>query len=432
METTGKKCNENNRFRDVRPETEMKYRQAIEMYASTELSGREICRICKVTEAGFRCYLTKYHRELMLARYAILCSKEEAEHIKLGQLRGQLPATRAKYKDAIEACGSMEHIKFNVSQIARKFGLEGTNLGRQLRTHYPEIIEWRENVREWLGIGDGLSRGMRRSCKEQYAEAVKLLRRSSYITVQEAADSCGVSYTGLEQHLLFYHKDLVKWRIKIREKALRRQRKGEITGRGTVHTPSRKLVEKYAEAVHLYSTTPMSAAQIAKKTGVSRKGFYEHLQRWHLALICERKNIPYKEGQSVDWSKVRKYNPATKAKYAEAIRRLKESGLPTARVAAEFGLQPEGFRSYLKEHEPELYARQGMVRTDKGSMVSRRSMEKHSEAIRLYTTTTESVKSLASRFGFNDCSFGQFIKRNFPELAERRKELLWKEGIKDV
>ena len=59
----------------------------------------------------------------------------------------------------------------------------------------------------------------------------------------------------------------------------------------------------------------------------------------------------------MDWSKVRKYNPATKAKYAEAIRRLKESGLPTAQVAAEFGLQPEAFRSYLKEHEPELYAR---------------------------------------------------------------------------
>lgn len=30
-----------------------------------------------------------------------------------------------------------------------------------------------------------------------------------YITVQKATDTCGVSYTGLEQHLLFYHKNLV-------------------------------------------------------------------------------------------------------------------------------------------------------------------------------------------------------------------------------
>ena len=153
MKTSGKDSKESNRFRGIRPETEEKYRRAIEMYASTELSGCEICRICEVTESGFRCYLTKYHRELVLARYAILCSKEEAGQIKLGQLRGQLPATRVKYKDTIEACGS-------------KFGLEGTKLGRQPCTHYPEIIEWREKVRDWLGIGDGLPRGTRRSCKE--------------------------------------------------------------------------------------------------------------------------------------------------------------------------------------------------------------------------------------------------------------------------
>ena len=217
------------------------------------------------------------------------------------------------------------------------------------------------------------------------------MQGNSYVTVPEVADSCGLSYTGLEQHLLFYHKDLVKRRIRIRKKALRRQRKGEITGRGTVHAPSPELVEKYAEAVHLYATTPMSAARIAGKTGVSKKGFYEHLQRWHLDLVCRRKNIPYEEGRLVDWSKVRKYNPATKAKYAEAIRRLKESGLP-------------------------------------GGAVSRRSMEKYSEAMHLYGTTTESVKSLARRFGFNDCSFGQFIRRNFPELVEKHNEIVQKKG----
>lgn len=413
-----------NRQSGVRPETEAKYREAVKLYASTSLSCREICRICGVTPSGLGGHIGKYHRDLLLARNNIRCGKEEARHIKLNQLRGQLPATRAKYKEAIEACGSTGYIEFNVSQIARQFGLVGTNLGRQLRTHYPEILEWREKVRGRLGISDNLLRGTRPFCKEQYAEAVKLLRRSPYITVQEAADTCGVSYTGLEQHLLFYHKDLVKRRIKIREKAVRQQRKGEITGRGTLHAPSPGLVEKYAEAVRLYSTTPMSAAQIAKKTGVSRKGFYEHLQRWHLDLICKRKNIPYEEGQPVDWSKIRKYNPATRAKYAEAIAKLKESGLPTAQIAAEFGLQPECFRQYLKEHEPELHARQGMIKTDNGGTASRRSMEKYSEAIHLYGTTPESLKSLARRFGLNDCSLGQFIKRHFPELVGQHQKLV--------
>lgn len=424
MDTSEKDSKKCKRFRGVRPETEAKYRQAIELYRSTDLPVAEISRMCGLTNNGLRCYIFKYHRDLMLARNNILCDKEAASKIKLNQLRGQLPASRIKYKDAIEACGSMEYIELNVSQIARQFGLEGSNLGRQLRTHYPGIIEWREKVRTWLGFDDGLPRGSRSFCKEQYAEALKLLRSNSYLTVQEIADTCGLSYTGLEQHLLFYHKELVKRRIKIREKAVRNQRKGEITGRGTVHSPSPKMVQKYAEAVHLFSTTPMSAAQIAKKTGVSKKGFYEHLQRWHLDLICKRKGIPYVEGQPVDWSQVRKYNPATKAKYTEAIRRLKESGLPTAQVAAEFGLHPETFRSYLKEHEPELHARLGMVQLDNGKTVSQRSMEKYNEALCLYTTTAESAKSLAQRFGFNDCSFSQFIKRHFPEAIEKHKKLV--------
>ena len=410
-----------NRSRGIRPETEEKYRQAIELYRSTRLSCAEICRISKVTVSGFQRYLSLYHRHLLLARYDITCDKEEACHIKLSQLRGQLPATRAKYKDAIEACGSLDYIECNVSQIARRFGLNGTDLGRQLRTHYPGIIEWREKVRKRLGLNDNLPRGTRKMCKEQYAEAVKLLRADRYITVQEAAERCNVSYSGLEQHLIFYHKELVENRIKIRERAVRQQRKGKITGRGTLHAPTSETITKYAEALQLYRTTPMSARKIAKQTGVSVRGFYDYLQTWHKDLICKRKGIPYEEGKPVDWSSVRKYNPATAAKYADAIARLKADGKTTAEVAAEFGLHPECFRQYLKEHEPELHASLSMVKTDKGGVMSHHSMGKYAEALQLYSTTTENIKSLARRFGFNDCAFGQFIRRHFPELHRQTK-----------
>lgn len=261
-------------------------------------------------------------------------------------------------------------------------------------------------------------------CKEQYAEAVKLLRADRYITVQEAAERCNVSYSGLEQHLIFYHKELVENRIKIRERAVRQQRKGKITGRGTLHAPTSETITKYAEALQLYRTTPMSARKIAKQTGVSVRGFYDYLQTWHKDLICKRKGIPYEEGKPVDWSSVRKYNPATAAKYADAIARLKADGKTTAEVAAEFGLHPECFRQYLKEHEPELHASLSMVKTDKGGVMSHHSMGKYAEALQLYSTTTENIKSLARRFGFNDCAFGQFIRRHFPELHEQHKELV--------
>lgn len=415
------------RQKGSKPETEAKYSEAVRLYADQQFSIREICAKCGVTVNGLTSYINRYHRHLLLERNGVKCDGKEAADIKLPSFRRQKPATHAKYKEAIRACDSMDYIEMNVSQIARKFGLNGTDLGRQLRTHYPEILEFRERARHRLGVNDNLPRGCRPFSAEQYARAVEMLRGDRYITIQEAADACNVSYLGLEQHLLFYHKELVGKRIKVREKALRQQRKDEITGRGTVHAPTPETKAKYAEAVRLYRTTRMSAARIAAETKVSKKGFYEYLQKWHKELICERKNIPYEEGVPVDWSQARKYNPATAAKYAEAIRKLKKSKLSTAAVAAEYGLQPEAFRSYLKEHEPELHARLGMVKTDNGKVMARHSMEKYGEALRLYATTAESAKSLARRFGFNDCSLGQFIRRHFPEAVEKHNELVRKE-----
>lgn len=416
---TTHKCN---RAKSPKPETVAKYRPAYELYTATDLSIAEICRQCGISISGFSRYIGIYHRHLMLERNGIKCSREEADVIKMNQRRGQRPETHAKYKEAIAACDSMDYIEYNVSQIAREFGLSGTNLGRQLRTHYPEVLEFRERARQRLGLDDGLPRGTRSWCKEQYAEAVELLCDDRYITVQEAADRCNVSYTGLEQHLIFYHKELVENRIKIREQATKQQRKGKITGRGTLHAPTHETITKYAEALQLYRTTPMSARKIAKQTGVSVRGFYDYLQTWHKDLICKRKGIPYEEGKPVDWSSVRKYNPATAAKYADAIARLKAGGKTTAKVAAEFGLHPECFRQYLKEHEPQLHASLGMKKTDNGGVMAPHSMEKYKEALNLYETTSESLKSIARRFGLNDCSLGQFIKRHFPELIERRKQ----------
>lgn len=358
----------------------------------------------------------------MLQRNGIKCSREKAVGIKISKRSGQRPETRAKYREAIEACDSMDYIEYNVSQIAREFGLTGTNLARQLHTHYPEVLEFRERERQRMGLGDNLPRGTRQWCKKQYAEAVRLLRADRYVTVQDAAERCNVSYTGLEQHLIFYHKQLVENRIKIRKQAVRQQCKGKITGRGTLHAPTPEIVGRYAEALHLYRTTPLSARKIAGQTGVSVKGFYEYLQTWHKDLICERKGIVYEEGKPVNLSALRRYNPATAAKYADAIARLKEGGLTTAKVAAEFGLQPECLRRYLKEHEPELHARLGMKKTEDGRNVSPVSTEKYREAVHLYETTSESLRSISRRLGLNNCSLGQYIRRNFPQLIEQRKQ----------
>ena len=128
------------------------------------------------------------------------------------------------------------------------------------------------------------------------------------------------------------------------------------------------LREGSSEWLPLYRTTKLSAGKTARQAGVSVKGFYEYLQTWHKDLVCARKGIPYEEGEAVDRSSVRRYNPAAAAKYADAIARLKEGGLTMAKAAAEFGLHPDCFRQYLKEHEPELHAGLGMKKTENDKM----------------------------------------------------------------
>lgn len=64
----------------------------------------------------------------------------------------------------------------NVSQIARKYGVEGTGLANFMRIHEPEVIPWREKVRHWLGINDNTHRGATPACTKQYAEAVELYK----------------------------------------------------------------------------------------------------------------------------------------------------------------------------------------------------------------------------------------------------------------
>lgn len=76
---------------------------------------------------------------------------------------------------------------------------------------------------------------------------------------------------------------------------------------------------------------------------------------------------------------------------------------------------------YLKEHCPELAAQRGMTKAAGGKLVSRRSQEKYAEAIRLYETTPDSLKSIAARLGLVYKSLGGYVRRNHPEVLERRR-----------
>lgn len=205
-------------------------------------------------------------------------------------------------------------------------------------------------------MNDNQHRGVKPWCKEQYAEAVEHLRTTDD-TIRRTADLYGLSYSGLREHLLFYHKDFVRKRADKRERAKSGAKvRGALTGNGSRHEPKAGQTEKYREALRLYRDTALTHRQIAEATGITVTGLRNHLRIWNRRLIVEHRGYECREGEAVDLSRTKQYLKSTAAKYAGAIACLKETGRPTAEVAREFGLHPETFREYVREHEPELAA----------------------------------------------------------------------------
>lgn len=226
------------------------------------------------------------------------------------------------------------------------------------------------------------------------------------------------------------HKNLVRKRADKRKRAKSGAKvRGALTGNGTLHEPKAEQTEKYREALRLYRDTALTHRQIAEATGITVTGLRNYLRIWHRELIIEHRGHKWREGDAldIDLSRTKRYLKSTAEKYAGAIACLKETGRPTAEVAKEFGLHPETFREYVREHEPELAARLGKTRLADGKQVLARCVEKYGEAVRLYETTTEPLRSIADRLGLQYNSVGGFVCRNRPDAIEAHNRLVEQE-----
>lgn len=398
-----------------------KYRSALQLYRDTDRTITDISRECGVSRNAFACYIQRFHRDLMYARHGIVT---EAADRKMKEPKGQNPQTRKKYREAIEACDSEEYIHLNVSQIARIFHLSGTGLGNQLKAHFPEIIARREGERARRGIADNFARGARKFAVEAYSEAVEMLKTSD-LTIEEVAEKCKISFTGLRQHVLLYHKNLVQQRQNRRLTGKKWPKIGKISGNGTIRRPSDEYSRRYAEAVNLYRTSSMPIKDICRTTGTNLQAFRNHLRMWHKDLMFKRRGaeLPENNSDRESLDGVKRSNPWTAEKYAPAIAELRAEGTTVEETARKYGFIPEVFRAYLKDHHTALWKSMGMTELPNGRKVLRRSYEKYAEAIKAYETTPESLKSISSRLGIPYNSLGGFIRRNLPEAILRHNSL---------
>ncbi|MCH5235960.1 MAG: hypothetical protein J1E16_11765 [Muribaculaceae bacterium] len=198
--------------KDARKETAKRYAKALKLAQTTDLTYSEIAKQTNVSVTGFRTFIQKHHRDLMLQRAGMAASKRQAKTVRVRKRStGQSIFGHKKYKEAIEACDDLKYIEMTVSEIAREFGLTPSCLLAQLRYHYPEIIPRREKIREEKGLATNRARGPRQSTIRQYAPAIEMLRNTE-MTIEQVAELCNVSYTGLRNHLLEHHRDVVEKR----------------------------------------------------------------------------------------------------------------------------------------------------------------------------------------------------------------------------
>lgn len=404
-----------------------KYKKALKLYRKTDRSITDISRECGVTRAGFASYICRCHRKLMFARHG--CDAVSPKK-KMKGAGGQSPMTREKYRDAIAACDSEQYIHLNVSQIARMFNLDGSCLGKQLRAHYPEIVERRENERRKRGISDNYHRGARPYAVNAYSAAVQMLETTD-MTIGEVAGKCKVSFSGLREHILQYHKNLVKQRMDKRHEGERLPKIGRIGGNGAIRLAKEEQNELYAEALELYRTTSLPMKEICAMTGKTIAGFGHYLRMWHKDLIFKRRGVELPEDasdrESLDG--VKRSSPWVAEKYSSAIAELASGGISVEAVARKYGFIPEVFRTYLKKNHYELWHRMGMIELSGGRRVLRRSFEKYKDAIEAYETSAETLKSIAKRMNIPYNSIGGFIHRNMPEVIERHNRITGTKAI---
>ena len=153
-----------------------------------------------------------------------------------------------------------------------------------------------------------------------------------------------------------------------------------------------------------------------------------YLREWHRDLILERRGGEADGDEDwIDLNQRKRYSKAVANKYAAAIAKLKAGGHTTSAVASEYGFHPEVFRDYLHKHEPELAGTLGMKRDRNGKLTASKAEEKYGEALRLYETTGESLKSIAARLGLVYNSIGGYVRRHYPELIRRHEALVERE-----
>ena len=344
----------------------------------------------------------------------------------MGARYGQSPETEQKYREAVQACMSIMNLSLNVADIARMYSLDPQCLRGQLKRHYPEVIPRRNELRAMLGYAVLDQSRLHQSSMEKYVPAVKMLKETD-LTVKEVAERCGVTYLGLQQHLIYYHKDVAELRLGKRMQALSGPVSvGEKDCNNRPVGPSATMQARYAPAIKMAEETDLPLTEIALRCGVEPRGLQGYVQKWHRDLMEERQRkreealLQRKEAAQPKVSRAE----IVRVQYTPTVDMIR-SGMSLSEAASAVGTSPDNLRSWLKSHYPEVLdiSRNGMTKTPEGVTMKRATYERY-VVIAQYMAEHpgEGSVDVAKRFGVPVSSMNKVLARCFSDVWGKHLE----------
>lgn len=352
-------------------------------------------------------------------------SDERLAHY-MGGRYGQRTATFERYAEAIRACSDIAYLGKTVSEIARDFGHQPETFRMMMKRHYMEVLNERERLRQLLGLNKLPPRGVSETTRQKYEPNLQLLRTTD-ITVREAAEKTGVSLASLQQHIIFYHKDLARQRLMRRVEQLDQPSKqGRVTGAGRLAGPRGTAEEYYREAVTMLAEHPeMTVRQVATQTGVGEHNLSCYLCRWHRDILQQRE--VWRRQQTAHRQQERlKPNRFERAalQYQPALPLL-EQGMTYQEAARQTGLDSSRLQWWVRHHRPDLHEREHesrWVTLPDGTRLMRNNFLHYQKAAREYCQTDEPLNYIVRRHGFSETNFRRFLQAAYPEAVERRRK----------
>lgn len=345
---------------------------------------------------------------------------------------GQHPETEAIYRDAILACQSIDNLELTVTDIAREYDLKPECLRNQLKRHFPEILARREQMRDMLGYSRPGNRGLKKATVEKYADAIQMLRET-HLTIREVAERCNVSYQGLQQHLLFYHKDIAESRLLYRTDALlktveRNDWEGSPSPNGGVRGPKAETVALYASALELYRKTDLTIRQIAARCNVPLHNFSSYIRKWYREDMEKRRSIRAHRKNDSRNTRKNKMDMSVQAvalrRYAPVLEMLRQ-GASFHEAAIQAGSTTDNLRNWVKANYPDLAKKvmaANMVPLPEGTRCKRESWDFFRDAVKEYCETDIPLKHIAGSHGMRPTSLRAFLVKHFPSAVAQRRD----------